>query len=132
MGRVGRCGERRSGDQIGIIDSGIDQTHAAFQDSSLTPPLNYPPSNTSCPNYPSFTNNKVIVARSCVGLLEYADPNSINYVPDDVTPSDHNGHGTAIAMIAAGELNTSPRGSPYREWLPRRFWAATRCRDLQG
>ena len=41
------------------------------------------------------------MARSYVNLAPYADPDSRNYVPDDVTPSDRTGHGTAIAMIAA-------------------------------
>ncbi len=99
---VGGVGSAGAGIKIGIIDSGIDQTHAAFQDSSLTPPSGFPKGNTS------FTNNKVIVARSYVNLAPYADPDSRNYVPDDVTPSDRTGHGTAIAMIAAGAQNTGP------------------------
>ena len=102
---VGGVSTAGAGIKIGIIDSGIDQTHAAFQDSSLTPPSGFPLGNTS------FTNNKVIVARSFVALAPYADPDSRNNVPDDVTPSDHVGHGTAIAMIAAGVQNAGPRAT---------------------
>ena len=102
---VGGVSTAGAGIKIGIIDSGIDQAHAAFQDSSLTPPSGFPLGNTS------FTNNKVIVARSFVALAPYADPDSRNNVPDDVTPSDHVGHGTAIAMIAAGVQNAGPRAT---------------------
>ena len=31
-----------AGIKIGIIDSGIDQNHPGFQDSSLTPPAGFP------------------------------------------------------------------------------------------
>ncbi len=33
------------------------------------------------------------------------------YSPDDLSPRDHMGHGTAIAMIAAGVQNTGPQGT---------------------
>ena len=79
------------GVRIGIIDSGIDEQHPAFQDSSLPAPENPPESPAE--NAP-YTNSKVLVARSYVDKL----PNQ----PDDTSPRDHVGHGTAIAMAAAG------------------------------
>jgi minor extracellular serine protease Vpr len=99
-----------AGVKIAIIDSGIDQNHAAFQDNSLTAPSGYPKGDSK------YTNNKVIVARSYVqqfGLnsntgAPWPDPDSRNSAPDDLTPRDHVGHGTAIAMIAAGARNTGP------------------------
>lgn len=91
-----------AGVKIGIIDSGIDQTHPGFQDSSLTPPTGFPKGDAN------FTNNKVIVARSFVEYLPWPDPDSRNSVPDDVSPRDRVGHGTAIAMIAAGVRNQGP------------------------
>ncbi len=61
--------------KIAIIDTGIDQTHPAFQDSSLTMPAGYPMCNVS--NCAAYTNNKVIVARSYVQQLAAgSDPNN--------------------------------------------------------
>jgi subtilisin family serine protease len=94
-----------AGVKIGILDSGIDIDHAAFQDSSLTPPAGYPKGETA------YTNNKVIVARSFVESLPWPDPDSRNTRPDDLSPRDRVGHGTAIAMIAAGVRNTGPLGT---------------------
>ncbi len=42
----------------------------------------------------------MIVARSYVGLLPYRDP--------DLSVADHIGHGTALAMVAAGARNAGP------------------------
>ena len=91
-----------AGIKIGILDSGIDQTNAAFQDSSLKVPLGYPICNgTDC----AFTNNKVIVARSYTRMLSAgSDPNNpaADSHPDDYSPRDRSGHGTAAASCAAG------------------------------
>jgi len=97
---VGGVGNAGAGMKIGIIDTGIDQNHPGFQDSSLKPPSGFPRGD------PNFTNNKVIVARSYVATLA-AQYDS----PDDLTPRDRIGHGTAIAMIAAGVQNTGPLGT---------------------
>ncbi len=86
-----------AGVKIGIIDSGIDQNHPGFQDSSLKPPSGFPKGDAN------YTNNKVIVARSYVALDA-----AVWDTPDDYSPRDHMGHGTAIAMIAAGARNTGP------------------------
>jgi uncharacterized protein (TIGR03437 family) len=104
---VGGAGQAGAGVKIGIIDSGIDLTHPGFQDPSLTPPAGYPKGNTA------YTNGKVIVARSYIASdlapgFNYpgnTDPASITR-PDDDTPRDHIGHGTALAMIVAGAPNT--------------------------
>src|SRR5438874_6098315 len=54
------------GIKIAILDSGIDQTHPSFQDSSLPMPAGYPLcSGSDC----AFTSNKVIVARSYVRMI---------------------------------------------------------------
>ncbi len=94
-----------AGVKIAVIDSGIDQTHPALQDPSLQPPAGYPLGNTS------FTNSKVIVARSYVADLPYVGVTPQYSLPDDTTPSDHFGHGTAIAMIAAGAPVQAPVAS---------------------
>ena len=80
-----------AGVKIAIIDSGIDETHPAFQDASLQPPPGYPMGQTA------YTNGKIVVARSYEPIF---------FLPDDTTPRDRSGHGTALAMIAAGETNT--------------------------
>jgi subtilisin family serine protease len=59
---AGGASNAGAGIKIGIIDSGIDQNHPAFQDSSLTPPAGFPKGETA------YTNGKVIVARSYVEL----------------------------------------------------------------
>jgi minor extracellular serine protease Vpr len=97
------------GIKIGIIDSGIDQNHPGFQDSTLTPPTGFPKGDTT------YTNKKVIVARSYVALDSYTpdppNPDPVYSTPDDTTPRDRVGHGTAIAMIAAGVQNTGPQAT---------------------
>ena len=100
---LGGASNAGAGIKIGIIDSGIDQNHTGFQDSSLTPPPGFPKGDSN------YTNSKVIVARSYVAMLSESDPQFSS--PDDVTPRDRVGHGTAIAMIAAGAQNTGPAGT---------------------
>ncbi len=92
------------GMKIAIIDSGIDQTHPAFQDNSLAIPAGFP--KCGAPADCAFTNNKVIVARSYVQPASPVDPATSR--PDDYSPRDHVGHGTGVAMAAAGERNTGP------------------------
>ncbi len=102
LGGDSRAGE---GMRIAIIDSGIDQTHPALQDPGVRPPDGFP---ISLDIDREFTNNKIIVARSYAHLLSLLDPAASR--PDDETPRDRTGHGTAIAMIAAGRPVDSPVG----------------------
>ena len=84
------------GIKIGIIDTGIDNTHIMFDDERYELPEGYPLGDTD------FTNNKIIVARV---FTKNGDSS------EDSTPSDRNGHGTHVASVAAGSLNTiSPLG----------------------
>lgn len=101
---VGGASNAGNGIKIGIIDTGIDQNHPGFQDSSLTVPSGFPKGDAS------FTNNKVIVARSYVSLVGAGfTTNPVETSrPDDNSPRDRVGHGTGIAMIAAGVQNTGP------------------------
>ena len=103
---VGGQSNAGAGVKIGIIDTGIDQTHPAFQDSTLVVPNGYPICDTQADC--AFTNNKVIVARSYVSDIIYADvPASATDLaaesrPDDLTARDLDGHGTSVASVAAG------------------------------
>lgn len=80
-----------AGMKIGIIDTGIDAAHPAFRDSSLPMPDGFPRVNQQSDL--EFTSNKVIVARSYLRLLDSVD---------DISARDTEGHGTAVAMAAAG------------------------------
>lgn len=98
-------GNAGSGVRIAVIDSGIDQNHPAFRDPSLTPPAGFPKCSGDDCNY---TNSKVIVARSYVDRLVYAYSDDTR--PDDTSARDRVGHGTAAAMVAAGNVVDSPLG----------------------
>src|SRR5450759_2897777 len=100
---IGGSANAGAGVRIGIIDTGIDQNHPGFRDTGFTAPAGFPKGNTA------YTNNKVIVARSYVSMMSDSDP--ANSTPDDLSPRDRQGHGTAIAMIAAGVQNTGPLGT---------------------
>ena len=103
---VGGSANAGAGVRIGIIDTGIDQNHPGFRDTGFTPPAGFPTGDTG---YTNYTNNKVIVARSYVSMLVNPDP--VFSTPDDLSPRDRQGHGTAIAMIAAGVQNAGPLAS---------------------
>src|SRR5260370_19651863 len=98
-----------AGMKIAILDTGIDQNHPSFQDSSLKTPAGYPLCNV--PNCSSFTNNKVIVARSYVSILAAgSNPNNpaADSRPDDYSPRDRVGHGSATASSSPAAPNTCP------------------------
>ncbi|HYO82159.1 MAG TPA: S8 family serine peptidase, partial [Bryobacteraceae bacterium] len=54
----------------------------------------------------AYVNRKVIVARSYVDMLVGGEPEFSR--PDDLSPRDRVGHGTAVAAIAAAVRNTGP------------------------
>jgi minor extracellular serine protease Vpr len=121
-----------AGIKIAIIDNGIDQTHPAFQDSSLKMPAGYPICKTTypggaaldLPNCSAFTNNKVIVARSYIPVLAAgSDPSNpaADSRPDDYLPRDRAGHGTAVASAAAGASNTGPTGLTFNGVAPKAY-----------
>lgn len=85
-----------AGMKIGIIDTGIDNSHPAFQDASLPIPDGFPKVNRDTDL--TYTNNKVIVAR------DYD-------TRDSGSARDVKGHGTAVAMVAAGVTNSGSYGT---------------------
>src|ERR1035437_2765376 len=107
---VGGQSKAGAGIKIGILDTGIDQNHPAMQDSSLAFPPGFPKCSGSA-DACSYTNTKVIVARSYVSQIvigNEADPKNpaADSKPDDYSPRDRVGHGTAVASAAAGNTNT--------------------------
>lgn len=81
--------------KIAIIDTGIDTSHPAFQDDTLEFPEGYPKFRREADE--RVVTRKVIVARSYDDL--YGEPGS-------TSANDIRGHGTAVAMAAAGaEVN---------------------------
>jgi len=111
-----------AGMKIAIIDTGIDQAHPAFQDSSLPMPAGYPMCSVS--DCASFTNNKVIVARSYVRQLAAgSDPNNpaADSRPDDYSPRDRSGHGTATASCAAAASTIAVAGFAISGMAPKAY-----------
>ncbi|HVX65817.1 MAG TPA: S8 family serine peptidase, partial [Bryobacteraceae bacterium] len=118
---VGGVANAGAGVKIAIIDTGIDQNHPAFQDSSLQVPAGFPRCTDGASGDCAFTNRKVIVARSYIALLASGvlGSGSADSRPDDVTPRDHYGHGTAQGMITAGATNTGPTGITITGFAPK-------------
>jgi minor extracellular serine protease Vpr len=105
--------------KIGILDTGIDQTHPSLQDGTLPMPPGYPIcTGSDC----AFTSNKVIVARSYIRQLAAgSDPKNpaADSRPDDYSPRDRVGHGTATATTAAG--NTANGAVTINGMAPRAY-----------
>jgi subtilisin family serine protease len=88
-----------AGIKIGMIDSGIDATNAAF--SEPLPPLDGFPQVLAASDL-QFTNAKIIVAKNYTPLLpDGGDPDA----------NDRDGHGTGTSMAAAGGTTASPYGA---------------------
>lgn len=95
--RIGGQNNAGAGVKIGILDTGITPEHPAFQDASLKPPPGFPIGSKD--ENLVLTNNKIIVARSYEEIYQPREPDNAR---------DRHGHGTAVAMCAAGVAN---RGS---------------------
>lgn len=82
--------------KIAILDTGIDSRHPGFRPpEDWQMPEGYPRVSAPEEENRSLTNAKIIVARSY----------------DGKPARDSEGHGTAVAMVAAGVRHESPRGA---------------------
>ena len=77
-----------AGALIAILDTGIDVNHPGFQGFSVSLPSGFPVTSSSAET--ANTNNKIIVSRDYIGTGGL----------------DMFGHGTGVAMIAAGLTNS--------------------------
>jgi uncharacterized protein (TIGR03437 family) len=134
LGGVNNAGK---GIKIGILDTGIDQNHPAFQDSSLSAPSGFPKCSGSA-DACSYTNGKVIVARSYVSQIvagNLVDPSNpaASSIPDDFSPRDRVGHGTAVASVAAGNTNSGSvtfNGMAPKAWVGNyKIWGSPSVND---
>jgi minor extracellular serine protease Vpr len=98
---IGGAANAGKGIKIAVIDSGVDISQPAFSDAGFQAPDGYPKVNATADT--QYTNNKVIVARSYVSLLD--DPTD-----PDQTASDEIGHGTITASCAAGAATMADIG----------------------
>lgn len=106
---------------LAIIDSGIDYTHADFGGSGN--PSDYVNNNRTIIEANSFPTPKVIGGYDFAGDLY--DINNAPVPQADPDPLDCNGHGTAIASVAAGygvDLAGNRYNGPYdRDLLNSNF-----------
>lgn len=123
---IGGQSNAGAGVKIAILDTGIDPTHPSFQDASLAAPEGFPKCDvvSNC----AFTSNKVIVARSYVfDLTAGSNPNdpAADSRPDDLSARDLDGHGTAVASVAAGGPS-SFQGNALSALRLKHSWVTTR------
>src|SRR5258706_1109193 len=105
---LGGQNQAGAGVKIAIVDTGIDETHPAFQDPALSMPPGFPKGSGDDLKH---ATTQVIAVRSYVQPLALFDGQPVNTRPDDLSARDHVGHGTAMAMAAAGGQVTSPLGT---------------------
>ncbi len=97
-----QAGNLGQGVSIGVIDTGIDYTHADFGGAGT--PEAYTAAHAASTE-PFTPNAKVVGGFDFVGDDYNADPDSDGYQPvphPDPNPLDCNGHGSHVAGIAAG------------------------------
>ena len=114
------------GVKIAIIDSGLDFLHPAFQDDSLPELTGYPKGR---PEDLALANRKIVAIRSYMQLQNSGDPSTST--PDDNSPVDFSGHGTAVAMVAAGRRVESPAG-PLEGIAPRAYLGVYKVTGTPG
>jgi subtilisin family serine protease len=98
-----------AGIKIGIVDDGVDQSHAFFDPAGYAMPAGFPKGQVA------FTTAKVIVARA------FAPPGAgWRYASRPFDPQE-SGHATHVAGIAAGNANTLANGLRVGGIAPRAY-----------
>ena len=97
------------GMKIGIIDSGVDPSHPYFDPSGYTMPSGFPKGQLR------FTTAKVIVARVFAPKGVTSPSARLAFSPDDSS------HGTHVAGIAAGNVDTAAAGRRISGVAPRAY-----------
>lgn len=110
MARLGGMDKAGAGIKIGILDTGIDGSHAGFQDNTLPALDGYPIVGDE--QMRGAMSKKIIAGRA------YDSLNRAQQVNLDI--EDREGHGTAVAMIAAGVTNIGPYG-PITGFAPKAY-----------
>ena len=116
-----------SGVRIAIIDSGLDFDHEAFKDDSLPQLVGYPRGR---PEHLQFASNKIVAVRNYMHLQNSALPDTS--APDDLTPRDFSGHGTSVAMIAAGARVQIPGGGEIEGIAPKAYLGVYKVSGTPG
>ena len=133
---VGGQSAAGQGIKIGVIGSGIDQNHPAFQDPTLSMPPGFPKCTDGHLEDCAYTNNKVIVARSYVRELSVGSSSDSAAVandsgPDDYSPRDRSGEGTAVASVIAGNQINGP-AVPFSGMAPKAWLGNYRVESSPG
>ncbi|MCB0913637.1 MAG: S8 family serine peptidase, partial [Propionibacteriaceae bacterium] len=109
-----QTGNTGKGVRVGIIDTGIDYTHADFGGEGTT--AAYEDAHATADSGDPWTPTaKVVGGWDFVGDDYDADPSSASYQPvpnPDPNPLDCNGHGTHVAGTTAG-YGVNADGSTY-------------------
>ena len=115
----GVSGQIGKGVKVGIIDTGVDYTHAMFggTGNSRAYDADHAVADSSTLSVPSgdFPSAKVVGGVDLVGDDYQADPNSDNFQPvphQDPNPLDCNSHGSHVAGSAAG-YGVTTAGATY-------------------
>ncbi len=99
--KLNQMGITGKGIKVGIIDTGIDYTHAMFK--GLGTEEAYKAVNPDLPNE-GFPNNRVVGGIDLVGTeFDSASPEYLKHIPKpDMNPLDQAGHGSHVAGTVAG------------------------------
>jgi uncharacterized protein (TIGR03437 family) len=106
---LGGANNAGAGIKIAILDTGIDETHPGLIDPTLKTPPGFPLFNSD--DGKKHTTTKVIVARTYADVLAVGNGAPEGSLDDDYSVRDRVGHGTAVAMAAAGVPVNSPVGT---------------------